>query len=99
MKKSDWAGVFPTITTPFRADGSVDYDVLQEHATWMVDNGCRGIIPLGSLGEAATLTFEEKVGVLRASCKALADRAPVVAGISGMSTAECVALAREAEAA
>lgn len=98
MNKTDWAGVFPAITTPFRSDGSVDYDLLQEHATWMVDNGCRGIIPLGSLGEAATLTFEEKVGVLRASCQALSGRVPVVAGVSGTSTAECVALAREAEA-
>lgn len=97
MNKSDWVGVFPAITTPFDLDGSVDYEFLRKHAVWLIDNGCKGLIPLGSLGEAATLTFEEKVKILEVCVDALAGRAPVVAGISGLSTAECVALAREAE--
>src|SRR5690606_6945717 len=99
MDRSDWAGVFPAITTPFRSDGAVDHGFLQEHASWLIDHGCKGLIALGSLGEAATLTREEKIGILRACCEAIADRVPVVAGISGLATAECVTLAREAERA
>jgi 4-hydroxy-tetrahydrodipicolinate synthase len=97
MNRTSWTGVFPAITTPFRADGSVDYDLLGRHAAWMVDHGCRGMIPLGSLGESATLTFEEKVRVLETVVEAVGSRVPVASGISGMSTAECVRLAREAE--
>jgi 4-hydroxy-tetrahydrodipicolinate synthase len=99
MNKSDWVGVFPAITTPFNEDGSVDYEFLREHAIWLIDNGCKGLIPLGSLGEAGTLTFEEKVKILEVCVEAVGDRVPVVAGNSGLSTDECVALARASEKA
>jgi 1-pyrroline-4-hydroxy-2-carboxylate deaminase len=96
MRKSDWSGVLAAITTPFRDDGEVDEAFLREHAAWLIDHGCRGIVALGSLGEGATLTAAEKVGVLRACRAALGDGTPLVAGISGLATAECVALARAA---
>lgn len=96
MKKSDWVGVFPAITTPFQSDGSVDYAFLREHAAWMIDSGCKGLVPLGSLGEASTLTFAEKVKILEVCVEAVGGRAPVVAGISGLSTDECVELTRAA---
>ena len=98
MQQRDWAGVYTAITTPFTTDLSVDHAFLREHAGWLVDEGCTGIVPLGSLGESATLTFDEKVAILE-SCRAgVGDRVPVVAGIAGLSTAECVALARRAAA-
>lgn len=97
MKKADWVGVFPAVTTPFFADGSVDYGFLARHVEWLVDKGCNGIIPLGSLGEAATLTFEEKTRVLEVCVEAVGGRVPVVAGNSGLSTDECVQLARVSE--
>lgn len=99
MQQSDWAGVFPAITTPFDADGNVDEAFLGHHAAWMIDSGCRGIVALGSLGEGATLTFAEKVRVLEVLVAAVGDRVPVVAGISGLSTRECVDLAKAAEKA
>ena len=94
MKQNEWSGVFPAITTPFNNDLSIDYQALQDHVSWLVDNGCRGIVALGSLGEGATLTFEEKVNIIKACKETLANRAPVVAGIAGLSTAESVTLAR-----
>ena len=97
MQKQDWAGVFPAITTPFQEDLSVDHRFLGEHAQWMIGHGCKGIVALGSLGEAATLQFEEKVQILETLRRALKD-VPLVAGIAGLSTAECVALARRAHA-
>jgi 4-hydroxy-tetrahydrodipicolinate synthase len=96
MQQQDWAGVFPAITTPFLDDLSIDHDRLAKHVTWLADTGCRGIIPLGSLGESATLTFDEKISILETCKRALGDRVPLVAGIAGLSTAECVSLAKRA---
>lgn len=97
MDRRDWRGVFPAITTPFRPDHSVDHDALAQHVSWMIDSGCSAIVPLGSLGEAATLSFDEKVEILRVCCDAAKGRASIIAGIAGLATAECVALTRAAE--
>ena len=91
-----WNGVMPAITTPFTADGEVDHDFLASHATWMVDAGCTGIVALGSLGEAATLSVPEKLAVLRTLAAALRGRVPLVAGIAALSTDEACGLARGA---
>ncbi|MEP6491670.1 MAG: dihydrodipicolinate synthase family protein [bacterium] len=99
MDRSDWRGVFPAITTPFRVDHSVDHDALARHVSWLIDSRCRAIVPLGSLGESATLSFPEKVEILRTCCDAADGRVPVIAGIAGLATTECVTLAREAERA
>lgn len=99
MHQSDWAGVFPAITTPFSADLAVDHDALAAHVEWLAGAGCTGIVALGSLGESATLAFDEKVEILRVCRAALDGRVPLIAGIAGLSTAECVSLAREAERA
>src|ERR1051325_3325103 len=95
-KQMIWKGVIPAMTTAFKADLSVDHAFMAKHARWMVKHGCTGIVALGSLGESATLSFEEKVEILRTLVAAL-DGAPVVAGIASLSTAEAVALARAAE--
>jgi 4-hydroxy-tetrahydrodipicolinate synthase len=93
-----WHGVLPAITTPFTADGQVDHDFLAKHAVQMLDAGCKGIVPLGSLGEAATLSFDEKTAILRTLVKALDGRGPVIPGIASLSTDEAVRLAQEAKA-
>ncbi len=98
MQQRDWAGVFSAITTPFASDLSVDHAFLREHASWLVDEGCTGIVALGSLGESATLSFDEKVEILESCRVGVRDRAPVIAGIAGLSTSECVTLARRAAA-
>ncbi|MGC9940467.1 MAG: dihydrodipicolinate synthase family protein [Verrucomicrobiota bacterium] len=101
MKKNyiNWTGVIPAITTPFNADLGVDHDFLARHARWLMANGCTGVVALGSLGESATLRFEEKVAILQTLAVALKDRAPLAAGIASLSTAEAVELAQAAESA
>ncbi len=94
----EWKGVIPAITTPFDEQGQVDHAFLARHARWMIENGCRGIAALGSLGEGATLAWDEKKAILRTLVQALGD-APVVAGISALATAEAVALAEAAQEA
>jgi 1-pyrroline-4-hydroxy-2-carboxylate deaminase len=99
MKKSDmkWQGVIPAMTTEFKPDLSVDYGAVERQAGWLVENGCTGVVVLGSLGESATLQFDEKVAILRTCIGALRGSTPVAAGIAALSTAEAVALARAAE--
>lgn len=94
-----WRGVMPAMTTAFDAHLEVDHAFIAKHANWLIDNGCSGIVALGSLGEGATLMLPEKLDILATIVKALSGRAPVVAGISALSTAEAVYLAKGAEAA
>ena len=96
MTADQWHGVFPAITTPFTADGEVDHAFLAGHARRMLASGCRGLVPLGSLGEGATLTRDEKLAILRTCVQAVGDRIPVIPGISALSTVEAVSLARAA---
>ena len=92
----EWAGVIPAITTPFKPDLSVDHQFLARHSWWLFENGCTGIVALGSLGEGATLRREEKPHVLRTCATALRGKVPLIAGISALSTADAVQLARDA---
>jgi len=92
----NWKGVMPAITTCFNEDLHVDHDFVKAHCRWLLDNGCTGIVALGSLGEGATLSFDEKLDILRTCVGAVNGRAPVVASISALTTAEAVALAKAA---
>jgi 4-hydroxy-tetrahydrodipicolinate synthase len=94
----NWSGVMPAITTAFNPDLTIDHPTVARHAQWLIENGCTGIICLGSLGEAATLSFEEKISILKTVVAALDGKAPVVAAISALSTEEAVALAVAAHA-
>lgn len=91
-----WKGVMPAITTPFDKQLNVDHAFLAHHARWLCANGCTGIVCLGSLGEAATLAFEEKIAILRTAVAAVPQGTPVVAAISALSTADAVWLAKAA---
>lgn len=90
-----WRGVIPAITTPFRDDLTIDHDTLGRQVRRLLEAGCSGILALGSLGEAATLTLDEKRAVLR-TCLRAAEGNTVLAGISALATADAVALARDA---
>jgi 4-hydroxy-tetrahydrodipicolinate synthase len=92
----NWNGVIPAITTCFNNDLSIDHDFMVEHFRWLLDNGCNGIVALGSLGEGATLSFDEKRDVLRTCVKAVEGRGPVVAAISALSTSDAVVFAQVA---
>jgi dihydrodipicolinate synthase/N-acetylneuraminate lyase len=94
----DWKGVVSAMTTAFKPDYSVDHAFVAKHAQWQLDNGCDGIVAPGSLGESATLSFEEKVALLK-TLVAAAGGKPVVAGIASLGTAEGVSLAKAAEQA
>lgn len=98
MPTSPFRHVLPAVTTPFLADDRVDHDFLGRHVRWQLDAGCSGVIPLGSLGEGATLDSDEKVAVVR-TVVAAAGGKPVLPGIAALSTRAAVALAQAAAGA
>ena len=92
-----WQGVMPAITTAFDRDYRVDHGFLARHCRWLVERGTTGIVPLGSLGEGATLEYAEKLAVVETCVKAGGKQAPVVASISSLRTKEAVELAKAGE--
>jgi 1-pyrroline-4-hydroxy-2-carboxylate deaminase len=94
-----WKGVLPAITTPFDGVLRIEHAFLADHARWLVDAGCTGLVPLGSLGEGATLDRDEKRAVVETLVGAVGKRVPIIPGISALATAEAVSLAREMAAA
>ena len=92
----NWKGVTPAITTPFNENLTIDHGFLEEHCRFLLENGCAGVVALGSLGEGATLSFAEKSEILRTLGKAVDGRGTLVASISSLSTAESVLLAKTA---
>jgi len=95
----NWKGVIPAITTNLDAGGAVDHAALVRHCEWLIRSGCTGIVCCGSLGEAATLSFDEKLAIAATCVRAVGRQSPVVLGIASLSTAEAVKLARGAEEA
>ncbi len=93
-----WTGVMPALTTAFDENLKIDRAFLTRHALWQVENGVSGLVALGSLGEAATLTLEEKFAVIETLVAAVGGKVPVVAAISSLSTTDAVALAKAVEA-
>ena len=95
----NFTGVMPAMTTAFDENLRVNHPFVARHAQWLIENGCSGIVCLGSLGESSTLRFDEKLAILKTVVVSLTGKAPVVAAISALSTAEAVALAQDAHAA
>ena len=91
-----WRGVMPATTTAFDEQLNIDHAFVAQHAHWLIDNGCTAIVAPGSLGESATLTFAEKNALWSTLVQAVGERAPVVAAIASLSTAEAVDLAKSA---
>jgi dihydrodipicolinate synthase/N-acetylneuraminate lyase len=95
----NWVGVMPAMTTPFDGNSAVDHAFLAQHAAWLLGNGCTGLVMLGSLGEGATLEPDEKIEILKTAVRVAKGKAPVVAAISSLSTADAIKLAQKAEQA
>ncbi|MGA8041810.1 MAG: dihydrodipicolinate synthase family protein [Terracidiphilus sp.] len=93
-----WTGVMPALTTAFDENLKIDHAFVARHALWQIENGVSGLVALGSLGEAATLTLEEKLSVIETLVTAVEGKAPVIAAISALSTTEAVTLAKAVEA-
>lgn len=96
---SIFTGAGVAITTPFKKDGSVDYDVFSEQIEYQIKNGTDAIIVCGTTGEASTLTHEEHLAVIKYCCDVVNKRIPVIAGTGSNCTETAIYLSKEAEAA
>lgn len=85
-----WQGVYPALTTKFKADESLDIDLFLKNVEAQLAAGVDGIIIGGSLGEASTITTAEKEVLVKESVAFVNGRVPVVLNIAEGSTAEAV---------
>ncbi|MGC9420773.1 MAG: dihydrodipicolinate synthase family protein [Rhodovulum sp.] len=88
-------GVIPYIATPLDAAGQVNRPVLTRLCDHLIDQGVQGLCPLGSTGEFAYLTREQKAHVVETVVSAAAGRVPVIAGVASTATADAVSQARD----
>jgi 4-hydroxy-tetrahydrodipicolinate synthase len=95
---SGFHGVFPYLVSPIDAQGRILTDVLGRLASDLIKAGVHGLTPLGSTGEFAYLTREQRESVVRATIEAAGKRVPVIAGVASTSTAEAVAQAKSYQA-
>lgn len=82
-----WRGVLVATALPLREDLSVDYDKYAEHCVWLVENGCDGVVPNGSLGEYQVLTPEERAKVVETAVAAIGG-SRVMPGVAAYGSAE-----------
>ncbi len=92
-------GTYTALITPFTGDGSLDLLALARLVEWQIDAGIDGLVPCGSTGEAATLTPEEHVRVIRHVVDVCGGRVPVIAGTGSNNTREAVQFTAEARRA
>lgn len=90
-------GVGVALVTPFNTDGSVDYESLANLLELQINNGTSYIVALGTTGEPATLSADEKKTVLEFILEKVGGRLPVVVGCGGNNTPDVIAQAKEYE--
>ena len=93
-----WQGIFPAITTKFHADERIDAEGTARHIDFQIRNGIHGLVTCGSLGEASTLSFEEKLTVAQIALEAADGRIPVLANVSETRTTEALRYIERANA-
>jgi len=94
-----FAGVLPAIITPFKRNSAMDLDTqgLVRNLGFLLSQGIHGVVPCGSTGESATLTFEEHEKVIEITVDKVNGKVPVVAGTGSNNTAEAVRLTKAAK--
>lgn len=80
--------------TPFKTDGSLDEAAFRALVEWQVEQGIHFLVPCGSTGEAATMSFDEHLRIVEITVEQVAGRVPVVAGAGSNDTADCIRLCR-----
>jgi 4-hydroxy-tetrahydrodipicolinate synthase len=90
-------GSIVALVTPMKDDGAVDFEALEALIEWHIAEGTRGIVPMGTTGESATLDTPEHLVVIRRTIEVVAGRVPVIAGTGSNSTDEAIHQTQEAE--
>ena len=91
-------GSLTALVTPFK-DGALDEEAFRAHVNWQIENGTKGLVPVGTTGESPTLSHDEHRKVVEWCVDEARGRVPVVAGAGSNNTHEAVELAKHAEEA
>ncbi len=89
-------GSIVAIVTPFK-DNKVDEKALADLIEWHIASGTNAIVPCGTIGESATLEYEEHYRVIELTVQAVRGRVPVIAGTGANSTQETIVMTRRAK--
>ncbi len=95
--KIKWDGVMPAVTTKFTAEGQLDLVMFEKNIKAQIEAGVNGIILGGTLGEASTLTKEEKEILINNTLRIVEGKIPVIVNIAEQTTSEAITLAKRAE--
>jgi 4-hydroxy-tetrahydrodipicolinate synthase len=96
---SMFLGSIPALVTPFAADGTFAEDAYRELVEWQITEGSAGLVPVGTTGEAATLTYDEHFYAVRVCAEQTNRRVPVLAGAGSNDTRVAIANVHAAKAA
>jgi dihydrodipicolinate synthase/N-acetylneuraminate lyase len=94
----EWKGVFPALLTPFTANDEIDLPMFEKNLQAQLDAGVNGVIIGGSLGEASTITAEEKETLIKRAVQYLNGKIPVIMNIAESTTKDAVQQAANAKA-
>ncbi len=83
-------GTGVALVTPFKSDGSIDFPALEKLLTYVIDGGVEYVVTLGTTGETPTLDKQEKEDLINFTIENVSGRVPVVVGIGGNNTKECI---------
>ena len=96
MTAAKWQGIFPAVTTKFHANEELDHAEMEKHFEFQIQNGVHGMVTCGSLGEASTLSFDEKLAVTKTAIKVAKGRVPVLANVSETRTTNAIRFVEQA---
>ncbi len=94
-----FSGSIPALVTPFAADGSFAEHAYRELVEWQIVEGSAGLVPVGTTGEAATMTAEEHFYAVRVCVEQANRRVPVLAGAGSNDTRVAIANCHASKAA
>ena len=95
---TSFRGSFTALVTPFQ-NGAVDEKAFRALVVWQIDEGTKGLVPVGTTGESPTLSHDEHKQVVEWCIEEVRGRVPVIAGAGSNSTREAIDLAQHAEKA
>ena len=96
MARTHFKGAIPALVTPFK-DGAIDEAAFRGLVERQIKGGVKGLVPVGTTGETATLSHDEHRRVVELCVQSAAGRVPVIAGAGSNSTAEAIDLVRHAK--
>jgi 4-hydroxy-tetrahydrodipicolinate synthase len=96
--RTSFQGSFTALVTPFK-NGSLDEGAFRGLVDWQLAEGTNGLVPVGTTGESPTLSHQEHQQVVEWCIEQARGRAPVIAGAGSNSTAEAIAMSKDAEKA